>query len=113
MTTGRLYLPKINKLYRAEKQMNIILFVVFVADKTPPAHGFHLHARESKSTVSLHADYPSAFVAFAPLKSRSCYCETEAHSHRSERTSVQPAGTRWILDSVTASHGFFLNRNIP
>lgn len=57
----------------------------------PPAHGLHLHAREAEGAVSLHADDPLAFTTAALLQ---CCCsdsKTEADSHCSECTGIQPA----------------------
>lgn len=96
MTTGRLYLQKWTVGKQCRKANKYI--ICGKADENPPAHGFSLHARESKGTVPLHTDYPSAFIALAPLNCRCCDCETEAHSHRSKCTCVQPDRTSWTSE---------------
>lgn len=61
-----------------------------------PAHGFHLHARKSKCTVSLHTDDPFTFFLTLLLSSRS-YCKSKAYAHCSKCTSIQSAQSTNII----------------
>lgn len=83
--TGRLYLLIIRNLERTRFSDESYIKVV-----CPPAHGLHLHTREAKGAVSLHADDPLAFTAAALLHSCCSDCKTEADSHCSESSSIQP-----------------------
>lgn len=93
MTTGRLYLSKRDDA--GFQRQHGCWSECYIKAVRPPAHGLHLHAREAEGAVSLHADDPLAFTAAAAalLHRRCSDGKTEADSHRSEGSGIQPGRT--------------------